>query len=261
MTRRVIKFGNTPPTGPVFLLDPRRSAAGHRHRRCLRRPPVQRGDEDPSRPRRCRGDRQATDRGAQPADHSGGMKSRRARRKPKWSNLAYLLGIPVTTIGGSLGNWSKPYPTRDPQFVGYFVPGGHFSSPVDVHFNIGSQVGEQRMPNAVTISMRNDPTGLARSWADRHADRRAHQARLADIIAAVKSMASRRAPEADRRCPLRPHPAPTLQVPPGCATRSSRMSTTTRPSPWSAWASSSKTSSTRRPSSSPIASRAASWIP
>src|SRR6202035_2823554 len=54
--------------------------------------------------------------------------------------LANLLGIPVTTIAGSLGNWSKPYPTRDPQFVGPFVPGGPFSSPVDVHFNVGSQV-------------------------------------------------------------------------------------------------------------------------
>jgi thiamine pyrophosphate-dependent acetolactate synthase large subunit-like protein len=104
--------------------------------------------------------------------------------------LANLLGIPVTMLAGSLGNWSKPYPTRDAQFVGTFLAGGHFPGPVDVHFNVGSQLGERRMANAITISMRSDPTGLARSWPIDMPIVANIKLGLADIIAAIKSMAT-----------------------------------------------------------------------
>jgi benzoylformate decarboxylase len=104
--------------------------------------------------------------------------------------LANLLGIPVSTIASSVGNWSRPYPTRDVQFVGTFLPGGHFPGPVDVHFNVGSQLGERRMPNAITISMRSDPTGLARSWPIEMSIIANIKLGLADIIAAIKSMAT-----------------------------------------------------------------------
>ena len=46
------------------------------------------------------------------------------------------------------------------------------------------------MPNAVTISMRNDPTGLARSWPIDMPIVAHIKLGLADIIAAVKSMAT-----------------------------------------------------------------------
>ena len=37
-----------------------------------------------------------------------------------------------------------------------------FLGPIDVHLNIGDQPGEVPMQGATLISIRNDPTGLAR---------------------------------------------------------------------------------------------------
>jgi acetolactate synthase I/II/III large subunit len=104
--------------------------------------------------------------------------------------LANLLGIPVSGLAGSLGNWSKPYPTRDPLFIGAFVPLSRFPGEVDVHFNIGSQLGEHAMAGATTISMRTDPTGLARAWPIDIPLVADIKLGLVDLIEAVKSMAT-----------------------------------------------------------------------
>jgi benzoylformate decarboxylase len=189
VTRRTLKFGTTPPVGPVFLSIPddllRATATADIYDGRLFNVAM-----------KIRPDRDDVETIAKRLIEArnplitAGDEVTLCQAEAEVVELANLLGIPVTTVGGSLGNWSKPYPTRDPQFVGSFVPGGPFSSPVDVHFNVGSQLGEQRMPNAVTISMRNDPTGLARSWPIDMPIVAHIKLGLADIITAVKSMAT-----------------------------------------------------------------------
>jgi acetolactate synthase I/II/III large subunit len=70
------------------------------------------------------------------------------------------------------------------------VPLSRFPGEVDVHFNIGSQLGEHAMAGATTISMRTDPTGLARAWPIDIPLVADIKLGLVDLIEAVKSMAT-----------------------------------------------------------------------
>src|SRR5580698_2175471 len=189
VTRRALKFGTTLPAGPVFLSIPddllrATGTADIYDGRLFNVAMKIRPDH---------GDVEAIAKLLIEARNpliTAGDEITLCQAEAEVVELATLLGIPVTTVGGSLGNWSKPYPTRDPQFVGAFVPSGHFPDPVDIHFNVGSQLGEQRMPNAITISMRSDPKGLARSWPIDMPVVANIKLGLADIIAAIKSMAT-----------------------------------------------------------------------
>jgi thiamine pyrophosphate-dependent acetolactate synthase large subunit-like protein len=189
VTRRVLKFGTTPPAGPVFLSIPddllrATGTADIYDGRLFNVAMKIRPDHD---------DVEAIAKLLIEARNpliTAGDEITLCQAEAEVVELANLLGVPVTTLAGSLGNWSKPYPTRDAQFVGAFVPGGHFPGPVDIHFNVGSQLGEQRIPNAITISMRSDPTGLARSWPIDMPIVANIKLGLADIIAAIKSMAT-----------------------------------------------------------------------
>jgi thiamine pyrophosphate-dependent acetolactate synthase large subunit-like protein len=189
VTRRALKFGTTLPAGPVFLSIPddllRATGTADIYDGRLFNVAM-----------KIRPDRHDVEAIAKLLIEArnplitAGDEITLCQAEAEVVELATLLGIPVTMLAGSLGNWSKPYPTRDAQFVGTFLPGGHFPGPVDVHFNVGSQLGERRMPNAITISMRNDPTGLARSWPIDMPIVANIKLGLADIIAAIKSMAT-----------------------------------------------------------------------
>jgi thiamine pyrophosphate-dependent acetolactate synthase large subunit-like protein len=66
-----------------------------------------------------------------------------------------------------------------------------FPGAVDVHFNIGDQTSERPMAGAITISMRRDPTGLARVWPVNMPIVSDIKLGVADIVVAVKSMATK----------------------------------------------------------------------
>src|SRR5207244_5745432 len=76
--------------------------------------------------------------------------------------LAELLGLPVTGQAGSLGFWSKPFPTRHPLFIGPQLRDMRYPGKVDVLLNLGNRYGERASPGATVISIRLDPKSLAR---------------------------------------------------------------------------------------------------
>ncbi|MGA7329824.1 MAG: thiamine pyrophosphate-binding protein [Rhodomicrobium sp.] len=190
VTRRALKFAQTPPTGPVYLSIPddllRAAATADIYDGDLFKVAM-----------KVRPDSRDVDAVAKLLIEAknplitAGDEITLCQAEPETVELATLLGIPVTGITGSLGNWSKPYPTRDPLFIGTFVPSSQFPGAVDVHFNIGSQLGEHAMQGATTISMRIDPTNLARSWPIDIALVADIKLGLGDLIAAVKSMATK----------------------------------------------------------------------
>jgi thiamine pyrophosphate-dependent acetolactate synthase large subunit-like protein len=104
--------------------------------------------------------------------------------------LAELLGLPVTGQG-EFGTWSKPFPTRNPLYIGAYAANMRFPGQVDVHLNIGDQAGERTMKGATLVSMRRDPTGLARVWPVNLGVVCNLKLGVADLIAAVKSMATK----------------------------------------------------------------------
>ena len=189
VTRRALKLAQTPPTGPVFLAIPddllRATAAADIYDGNLFNVAM--------KVRPDRHDVEAVAKLLIDAKNpliTVGDEITLCQAEAETVELANLLGIPVSGLAGSLGNWSKPYPTRDPLFIGTFVPLSRFPGEVDVHFNIGSQLGEHAMAGATTISMRTDPIGLARAWPIDIALVADIKLGLEDLIDAVKSMAT-----------------------------------------------------------------------
>ena len=219
VTRRALKVAQTPPTGPVFLSIPDD----------LLRATVTADIYDGKlfdvamKVRPDRHDVEAVARLLIEARNpliTVGDEITFCEAEAETAELASLLGIPVSGIAGSLGNWSKPYPTRDPLFIGTFVPLARFPGDVDVHFNIGSQLGERAMAGATTISMRTDPSGLARAWPVDLGIVADIKLGLQDVIEAVKSMATpdrlRRIAE-ERGARTRDHTAATARMRAGIA--------------------------------------------
>ncbi len=104
--------------------------------------------------------------------------------------LAELLGLPTAGQGGSLGFWTKPFPSRHPLYLGPLLRQMRFPGAVDVHLNIGSKYGEQYMPGAKQISIRNDPTSLARVAPVDLGMVADIRLATADLIEAVKAIAT-----------------------------------------------------------------------
>jgi thiamine pyrophosphate-dependent acetolactate synthase large subunit-like protein len=104
--------------------------------------------------------------------------------------LAELLGIPVASQAGALGFWSKPFPTRHPLFLGSQLRDMRFPGKIDVLLNLGNRFGERASPGTTLISIRHDPTSLARVTPvdlGMVADLRLA---TADLIAAIRSLAT-----------------------------------------------------------------------
>src|SRR5207302_5882050 len=103
--------------------------------------------------------------------------------------LAELLGLPVTGQAGSLGFWSKPFPTRHPLFIGPQLRDMRYPGKVDVLLNLGNRYGERASPGTTLISIRHDPTSLARGAPvdlGMVADLRLA---AADLVAAIRAIA------------------------------------------------------------------------
>jgi thiamine pyrophosphate-dependent acetolactate synthase large subunit-like protein len=103
--------------------------------------------------------------------------------------LAELLGLPVSGQA-QFGSWSKPFPTRNPLYIGPTLRTMRFPGEVDVHLNVGSHYSELPMRGAKLISIRQDPTSLARvTPVDLPMVAEVRLATI-DLIDAVKSMAT-----------------------------------------------------------------------
>ena len=115
----------------------------------------------------------------------------RCRAESEVFELATLLGLPVAGGGGGeLGSWSKPFPTSSPLYLGTVNPEMRFPGHADIRLNIGNRLGEVHMPGEMLISIRLDPTSLARTSPVDHAIVADAKLATADIIAAIKSIAT-----------------------------------------------------------------------
>ncbi|MGH7087600.1 MAG: thiamine pyrophosphate-binding protein, partial [Stellaceae bacterium] len=187
-TRRVLKFAATPPCGPVFLSIPDNE---------LRTPATATiMDEalfDVSM--QVRPDQADVERAARMLMEaknpllSVGDEITLCRGEKEVLELAELLGLPVSGQA-EFGVWSKPFPTRNPLYIGPTQRDMRFPGAVDVHLNIGNRYAEVPMRGAKLISIRQDAISLARVTPVDLA--MVADVRLAtiDLIAAIKSMAT-----------------------------------------------------------------------
>jgi thiamine pyrophosphate-dependent acetolactate synthase large subunit-like protein len=189
VTRRAMKFAATPPGGPVFLEIPdnllREQAAAQVMDQSLFDVAM-----------KIRPDRQDVETVARMLIEaknpllSVGDEITMCGGEKEVVELAELLGLPVAG-GGEFGVWSKPFPTRNALYLGPVLGNMRFPGQVDLRLNIGNQYGERRSPGATLVSIRRDPTSLARvSPVDLGMVADAKLA-AADLVAAVKSLATK----------------------------------------------------------------------
>jgi thiamine pyrophosphate-dependent acetolactate synthase large subunit-like protein len=159
-TRRVLKFATTPPCGPVFLAIPADELKAQATATVV--------DQSLStvsmRVRPAKDDIEKAARmliEAQSPLLSVGDEVTFCQGEKEVLALAELLGLPVAVAEGQ-GAWSKPFPTRNPLYVGPMLRTMRYPSGVDLHLNIGSEYAEIAMPGAKLISIRQDPVSLAR---------------------------------------------------------------------------------------------------
>jgi acetolactate synthase-1/2/3 large subunit len=94
-------------------------------------------------------------------------------------------------MGGGLGFWSKPFPTRHPLYVGPQLTNMRLLGKADVLLNLGNRFGERAAAGTKVISIRLDPTSLARTDPvdlGMVADLRLA---LQDLNAAIRSLATK----------------------------------------------------------------------
>jgi benzoylformate decarboxylase len=187
-TRRALKFATTPPAGPVFLAIPddelRTPATGTVMDQSLFDVAM-----------RIRPDKQDVEKAARLLLNatnpllSVGDEITMCRGETAVVELAELLGLPVAGQG-EFGVWSKPFPTRNPLYIGPMLRTMRFPGDVDVHLNIGDRYAELARPGTTMISIRQDATSLAR--VDPVDLPMVADVRLAtiDLIDAIKSMAT-----------------------------------------------------------------------
>lgn len=188
-TRRGLKFASTPPCGPVFLSLPTNTLGGHAKAQIWERSKF-------DVPMRIRPDKDDIDKAARLMIEaknpliSIGDEVTWCRAGKELTELAELLGAPVAGEMNSLGFWSKPFPTRHPLFIGTHLRTMRYPGKPDVLLNLGNRFGEMAAPGTTLISIRLDPTSLARGAPvdlGMVADLRLA---IADLIAAIKGMAT-----------------------------------------------------------------------
>jgi benzoylformate decarboxylase len=187
--RRGLKFASTPPCGPVFLAFPNDTLHGE----------AKAAIWDQAKfdvPMRIRPDKDDVEKAARLLIEarnplmSVGDEITWCHGEKETVELAELLGLPVASQPGALGFWSKPFPTRHPLFIGAQLRDMRFPGKVDVLINLGNRYGDRAAPGTTLISIRHDPTSLARLTPVDLA--MVADVRLAaiDLIAAIKSIAS-----------------------------------------------------------------------
>ena len=186
--RRGMKFASTPPGGPVFLALPnntlREEATAQIWDQAKFDVPMHiRADQD---------DIETAARlliAAKNPLMSVGDEITWSRGTKEVVELAELLGLPVAAQFGGLGYCSKPFPTRHPLYVGAQLRDMGALGKPDVLLNMGSRFGERAAPGTTLISIRRDPTSLARNAPVDLAMVADLRLAAADLVAAIKSLA------------------------------------------------------------------------
>src|SRR5262249_1225110 len=186
--RRGMKFASTAPCGPVFLSLPtntlREQATANIYDQAKFDVPM-----------RIRPDKDDIDKAARMLIQaknplmSVGDEATWCRAGKELVELAELLGLPVTGQAGSLGFWSRPFPTQHPLFVGPQLRDMRYPARPDVLINLGNRYGERAAPGTQLIPIRLDPPSLARGAPVDLAMVADIRLATADLIAAVKSLA------------------------------------------------------------------------
>ena len=187
-TRRALKFASTPPGGPVFISIPDNILGA----------PATADIIDQSLfnvPMKIRADASDIEKVARMLIEaknplmSVGDEIAMNDAESEVLELAELLGLPVCG-GGEFGVWSKPFPTQHALYLGPVLRNMQFPAGVDVRLNIGNQYGEVALPGQTLISIRNDPTSLARVGPVDLGIVADPKLAAADLVAAVKSIAT-----------------------------------------------------------------------
>jgi thiamine pyrophosphate-dependent acetolactate synthase large subunit-like protein len=188
-TRRGLKFASTPPCGPVFLSLPTNTLEQHGKTQVWERSKF----DVPMRIRPDKDDVEKTARMLIEANNpllSVGDEITWCHGEKELVELAELLGLPVSGQSGSLGYWSKPFPTRHPLFIGTVLRTMRYPGKPDVLLNLGNRWGELASPGTKLISIRLDPTSLAREAPVDLPIVADLRLAIADLNAAIRSMAT-----------------------------------------------------------------------
>jgi len=186
--RRALKFASTPPGGPVFVAIPDDLLGGVGSADVI--------DESLFNvPMKIRADHTDIEKVAKLLIEaknpllSVGDEITMSHGEAEVLELAELLGLPVSG-GGEFGVWSKPFPTMNPLYLGPILRNMKFPGAIDLRVNIGNQYGEIYTQGATLVSIRSDPTSLGRVSAVDLGIVADNKLAAADIVAAVKSMAT-----------------------------------------------------------------------
>jgi thiamine pyrophosphate-dependent acetolactate synthase large subunit-like protein len=187
--RRAVKFSTTPPCGPVFLSLPTNTLQGEAKANII----DQAKFDVPMRIRPDKDDIEAAAKmllAAQNPLVSIGDELNWCGAHKEIVELAELLGLPVAGQAGTLGFWSKPFPTRHPLFVGMLLPNMRMLGKSDLLLNLGNRFGERSAPGTKLISIRLDPASLARENPVDLGMVADLKLAIQDLVAAVRSMAT-----------------------------------------------------------------------
>jgi benzoylformate decarboxylase len=187
--RRALKFAATPPGGPVFLAIPDNMLRAEGSAAVMDKALF----DVPMRIRADQKDIEAVARLLIEAKNpllSVGDEITLCQGEREVVELAELLGLPVAG-GGEFGVWSKPFPTRNPLYLGPVLANMRFPSNIDLRLNLGNQYGERRTGGATLVSIRRDPTSLARVSPVDLALVSDLKLAAADLVAAVKGLATK----------------------------------------------------------------------
>ena len=187
--RRAVKFSTTPPCGPVFLSLPTNTLQGEAKANII----DQAKFDVPMRIRPDKDDIEAAAKmllAAQNPLVSIGDELHWCGAQKEIVELAELLGLPVSGQAGTLGFWSKPFPTRHPLFVGTLLPNMRQLGKADVLLNLGNRFGERSALGTKLISIRLDPSSLARENPVDLGMVADLKLAIQDLTAAVRSMAT-----------------------------------------------------------------------
>jgi len=188
-TRRALKFASTAPCGPVFLSLPTNILRGQAKAAVW----DQAKFDVPMRIRPDKDDIEKAARALLEARNpliSVGDEIAWCRGEKELLKLAELLGVPVAGQALTLGYWSRPFPTQHPLYVGALLRDMRYPGKPDLLLNLGNKFGERASAGTRLISIRQDPASLARSAPvdlGMVADLRLA---IADLIEAIRSMAS-----------------------------------------------------------------------
>ena len=186
--RRAIKFSSTPPRGPVFLSLPTNTLQGQAKATIL----DQARFDVPMHIRPDQADIETAARmllAAQNPLITVGDEVTASGAQKELLELAELLGLPVTG-GGTLGYWSKPFPTRHPLFAGQLLRNMPMFGKTDLLLNLGNRFGERATAGTKLISIRVDPTSLGRESPVDLGMVADLKLAISDLAAAVRSQAT-----------------------------------------------------------------------